>query len=213
MTDFDFGKCRRVAIMGGAFDPLHYGHLVTAQTVYDSFDVDKVVIMPLGEAPHKNMSSATAEERYEMIKAAVADNPAFAVSSMEIERKGKTYTVDTLSEIKKNNPNTEIYFVMGADEITSVERWKQPEKLLKMCDFIAVTRPGFDNEKVKNKIDSIRKKYGCNIFFLEVPSLDISSTELREKIRSGKNVKYLIPKETEKYIADHDLYKEGKNNA
>ena len=82
-----------------------------------------------------------------------------------------------------------------------------------MCDFIAVTRPGFDNEEVKNKIDSIRKKYGCNIFFLEVPSLDISSTELREKIRSGKNVKYLIPKETEKYIADHDLYKEGKNNA
>ena len=101
MTDFNFGKCRRVAIMGGAFDPLHYGHLVTAQTVYDSFDVDKVVIMPLGEAPHKNMSSATAKERYEMIKAAVADNPAFAVSSMEIERKGKTYTVDTLSEIKK----------------------------------------------------------------------------------------------------------------
>lgn len=158
------------------------------------------------------MSSATAEERYEMIKAAVADNPLLRFLPGD-RKKGKTYTVDTLSEIKKNNPNTEIYFVMGADEITSVERWKQPEKLLKMCDFIAVTRPGFDNEEVKNKIDSIRKKYGCNIFFLEVPSLDISSTELREKIRSGKNVKYLIPKETEKYIADHDLYKEGKNNA
>ena len=87
------------------------------------------------------------------------------------------------------------------------------EKLLKMCDFIAVTRPGFDNKEVKNKIDSIRKKYGCNIFFLEVPSLIYPLRSFSEKIRSGKNVKYLIPKETEKYIADHDLYKEGKNNA
>ena len=209
MCDFDFGKCHKVAIMGGAFDPPHYGHLVTAQTVYDNFDVDKVIIMPLGDAPHKNMSSTTAKERYEMAKAAVADNPAFEVSSMEIEREGKTYTVDTLSEIKKNNPEIEIYFVMGADEITAVESWKQPERLLKMCSFIAVTRPGFDNETVEKKVEGLKRKYGCNIYFLEVPSLDISSTELREKIRHGKNVKYLVPKETEKYIADHDLYKEG----
>ena len=210
MSDFDFSGCSKIAIMGGAFDPIHYGHLVTAQTVYENFDVDRVVIMPLGDAPHKEMKGACARERYEMVKRAVKDNPAFTVSAMEVERKGKTYTVDTISEIKKINPGLIIYFVMGADEIQSIDTWREPARLLGMCRIIAVTRPGFDVEKEMKAVENTKKKYGCEIHFLEVPSLDISSTDLRNRIKSGKAVKYLIPIEAEKYIDEHELYKEGK---
>ena len=213
MADFDFRLCRKIAIMGGAFDPIHYGHLVTAQAVYDNFDVDRVVIMPLGDAPHKEMNGAAAAQRYEMAEAAVKDNPAFAVSPMEVNRAGKTYTVDTISEIKRINPGLTIYFVMGADQIQAIETWRQPERLLKLCSIIAVTRPGFDTAHIKRTIDRVKGKYGCDIYFLEVPSLDISSTDLRERIKEGRAVKYLMPDEAEKYIDEHDLYKEGNDNA
>lgn len=213
MADFDFRLCGKIAIMGGAFDPIHYGHLVTAQAVYDNFDVDRVVIMPLGDAPHKEMNGAAAAQRYEMAEAAVKDNPAFAVSPMEVNRAGKTYTVDTISEIKRINPGLTIYFVMGADEIQSIETWRQPERLLKLCSIIAVTRPGFDTAHIKQIIGRVKEKYGCEIYFLEVPSLDISSTDLRERIKEGRAVRYLMPHEAEKYIDEHDLYKEGNDNA
>lgn len=181
--------------------------------MYDNFDVDRVVIMPLGDAPHKEMNGAAAAQRYEMAEAAVKDNPAFAVSPMEVNRAGKTYTVDTISEIKRINPALTIYFVMGADEIQAIETWRQPERLLKLCSIIAVTRPGFDAAHIKRTIDRVKGKYGCDIYFLEVPSLDISSTDLRERIKEGRAVKYLMPDEAEKYIDEHDLYKEGNDNA
>lgn len=205
--DFDFKSCNKIALIGGAFDPIHYGHLVTAQTVYDNFDVDRVVIMPLGDAPHKEMSGAEAFNRYEMAKRAAEDNPAFAVSAMEIERKGKTYTVDTISEIKAINPDIIIYFVMGADEILSVDSWREPERLLKMCSFVAVTRPGFDKAGVMEKTASVREKYGCEIYFLEVPALDISSSDLRDRLRNGKSVRYLMPDAVVRYIEEKHLYK------
>ncbi len=205
--DFDFKSCKKIALMGGAFDPIHYGHLVTAQTVYDNFDVDRVVIMPLGNAPHKEMKGVSALDRYEMAKRAVCDNTALAVSAMEIERQGKTYTVDTVAEIKKINPKMTVYFVMGADEILSIDYWKEPERLLKMCSVIAVTRPGFDKKRVMEKTESVREKYGCEIYFLEVPALDISSSDIRDRLREGKSAKYLLPDQTLRYIEDNHLYK------
>ncbi len=207
--DFDFKSCKRIALMGGAFDPIHYGHLVTAQTVYDNFNLDRVVIMPLGDAPHKEMKGASAYHRFEMARLAAADNDAFGVSAMEVNRGGKTYTVDTIAEIKAINPGLEIYFVMGADEILSIESWREPERLLKMCAFIAVTRPGFDKSRVEEKTKTIREKYGCEIYFLEVPALDISSSDIRERIKKGKSARYLTGDETLKYIEKNCLYKEG----
>lgn len=209
MGSFDFRSCDKVAVIGGAFDPIHYGHLAAAQTVYENFYVDRVVLMPLGDAPHKNMSSTTADERFKMVMAAVSDNPAFAVSDMEIRRSGKTYTVDTVEQIKSINPNIDIYFVMGADELESIDTWRQPQKIFSLCRVIAVSRPGYNTEGLIRKIDEVKKKYKGEAYFLEIPSLDISSSDLRKKIKDGKSVKYLMPKEAEKYIIEHDLYKEG----
>ena len=205
--DFDFRPCKKTAIMGGAFDPIHYGHLAAAQTVFDRLDVEKVVFMPLGDAAHKHMEGASAADRYEMTRLAVEDNEAFAVSDMEIRREGKTYTVDTIGEIRKQNPDIKLYFIMGADEIMSLESWRQPEVLLKMCSFAAVTRPGYSNEAVKAQAERLMHKYGCDIRFIEIPSLDISSSELRQRIKDSRSIKYLLPKETEEYIYSHNLYK------
>ncbi len=193
--------------MGGAFDPPHFGHFVTAQTVYDSFDVDKVIIMPLGDAPHKANSRTKAEDRYNMVLAGIDDNNAFDISDMEINRKGKTYTVDTIAEIKKINPELKIYFVIGADEAKMLDTWHEPERLLKMCSFIAVSRPGFDRNELIKTVDEVRKKYCCDIHYIDVPALDISSSDLREKISEGRSIKYLVPDKTEKYINEHNLYR------
>lgn len=204
--DFDFKSCNSIALIGGAFDPPHFGHLVAAQTISDKFNVDKVVIMPLGDAPHKIMNGAKAVDRYNMVKEAAGDNSAFDVSAMEIERNGKTYTVDTISEIKKINPNIKIYFVMGADEILEIENWRQPEKLLSMCSFIAVTRPGFTQLEVEKKTKQLKNKYGCDIYFTEIPGMDISSSDLRNRVKNGESIKYLVPEKVEKYIEKHKLY-------
>ena len=181
MSKADFKKYKSIAIMGGAFDPPHFGHFVTAQTVYDSFDVDKVIIMPLGDAPHKANSRTKAEDRYNMVLAGIDDNDAFDISDMEINRKGKTYTVDTIAEIKKINPD--------------------------MCSFIAVSRPGFDRNELIKTVDEVRKKYCCDIHYIDVPALDISSSDLRGKISEGRSIKYLVPDKTEKYINEHNLYR------
>ena len=207
MSKADFKKYKSIAIMGGAFDPPHFGHFVTAQTVYDSFDVDKVIIMPLGDAPHKENSRTKAEDRYNMVLAGIDDNDAFDISDMEINRKGKTYTVDTIAEIKKINPELKIYFVIGADEAKMLDTWHEPERLLKMCSFIAVSRPGFDRNELIKIVDEVRKKYCCDIHYIDVPALDISSSDLREKISEGRSIKYLVPDKTEKYINEHNLYR------
>ena len=209
MDGFDFKSCGRIALVGGAFDPVHFGHLAAAQTVYESFDVDRVVLMPLGDAPHKSLSSTPAAERYEMVREAVRDNPALAVSDMEIRRGGKTYTVDTLRQIKDINPDMDIYFVMGADEFKAIDTWREPESLFSLCRVIAVSRPGYDTASLIKKTAEVKERYVGEASFLEVPSLDISSSDLRKRIRDGRSVKYLIPKEAEEYIIRHDLYKEG----
>lgn len=210
---FDFKSCGRAAVMGGAFDPIHYAHLVTAQAVYDSFDVDRVVLMPLGNAAHKKMEGAGAADRYEMTRLAVEGNPAFEVSDMEVKREGKTYTVDTVAEIMSINPQLRLYFVMGADEILSVESWREPERLLKMCSFIAVNRPGYGKDDVREKIEALKEKYDCDIHFLEIPWLGISSSDIRKRIRENRAIKYLLPEKTERYIFEKGLYKEGNTNA
>lgn len=206
MESFDFRKYKSIAIMGGTFDPLHNGHLVTAQAVYDTFNVDKVVIIPLGDAPHKDRQLSNALDRYRMVSDAIGDNNAFAVSDMEINRQGKTYTVDTIEEIKRLNPDIIVYFIIGADEVNMVENWKSPSKLLKMCRFVAVSRPGYKISDLIKKVETVRKKFGCEMYFLEVPALDISSSELREKVKEHKSIKYLVPKEIEDYINEHKLY-------
>lgn len=205
-------KCKSFAIMGGTFDPIHYGHLVTAAAVKHKFNVDKILFIPTGRPAHKDNSKVVDNEiRYKMTCMAVESNPDFLVSRMEIDRPGKTYSVDTVRQLKEIcGKDVRFYFITGADAILDIFTWRNPEELMSLCEFIAVTRPGYAKKEMIDGIVNIVERYGSKIYYLEVPALDISSSDIRYRIRTGMPVKYLLPECVEEYIYSNKLYFEDK---
>ena len=200
----------RFAVMGGTFDPIHYGHLVTAEAVRDEYKLDKVLFMPSGTPPHKmNRTTSDSDHRYLMTAFATITNPYFEVSRAEIDRTGITYTVDTIEELRKDyGENAEIYFITGADAILEIFTWRNVERLFKMCFFVAATRPGIHGKDMEEKLNEIEAIYRKKIFSIEVPSLAISSTDIRNRIKNSKTVRYLLPESVENYIRKKGLYLE-----
>ena len=198
----------KLAIMGGKLDPIHIGHLVTAEEVRHEFDVDEVIFVPTGHPPHKShINMTTSEHRYLMTVLATAANASFKVSRMEIEREGVTYTIDTIKELKRiYGEHVQLYFITGADAIHKILSWKDSAELLKMCEFVAVTRPGYNKEELIKQIEDLNRTYATNINFLEVPALAISSSNIRSRMGKGKPIKYLVPQEVENYIKKYNLY-------
>lgn len=205
----DIKNCKKIAIMGGTFDPIHYGHLVAAETVRALINAEKVLFIPTGRPPHKNNKTVEHDEhRYLMTVLATANNPYFNVSRIEIDRPGITYTIDTIQSLKKIcSPETEIYFITGADAINEILTWKNTVELFKICKFVAVTRPGYDKDSLLKTLNSYKEKYEINLIFAEVPALSISSTDIRNRVISQKPIKYLLPDEVEQYIMKFGLYK------
>ncbi len=205
----DIKNCRRIAVMGGTFDPIHYGHLVAAETVRQELDIEKVLFIPTGRPPHKNNGMVEHNEhRYLMTVLATAKNPYFNVSRIEIDRPGMTYTVDTIRSLKKIcGDETEIFFITGADAVSQILTWKDSERLLGMCNFVAVTRPGYDREKMRKNIVDMESRFESSLYFIEVPALAISSTDIRNRIIASKTIKYLLPDDVEQYIIKFGLYK------
>lgn len=199
---------KKIGILGGTFDPIHYGHLITAQWAKENFALDKVIFIPAGMPPHKTDKAVlSAKHRYQMTLLATIDVPYFEVSSMEIHREGPSYTIDTIKELSAYySSKTEIFFITGADSILELHTWNRYEELLKSCHFIAATRQGYDTKEFLKRIGEIQQKYGKRIFNMEIPAVGISSTELRSRIQAGKTVKYLIPSSVEKYIKKYRLY-------
>ncbi|MGL4361970.1 MAG: nicotinate-nucleotide adenylyltransferase [Cellulosilyticaceae bacterium] len=202
-------RCRRIAIMGGTFDPIHMGHLVTAEAVRHEFNIDEVIFVPTGIQPHKlNMSVTSTEHRYLMTVLATTENEFFRVSRMEIDRTGITYTIDTIKELHLlYGEETKLYFITGADAVHEILTWKNSEELFKICTFIAVTRPGYDKNKLIVKIEELRNSYASNIYFLEVPALSISSSDIRKRVKDNSTIKYLVTPAVENYINKYSLYK------
>lgn len=199
---------RRLGIMGGTFDPIHYGHLVAAEEALVQFNLDRVVFMPTGTPvakAHELVSSA--EHRYLMAVLATASNPDFEVSRMEVERPGPTYTVDTLEALhERHGKSADLYFITGADAVWEILTWKDPDRLAGLCRFIAVTRPGYD-------LDGARKMHEqaastVQVDFIEVPALAISSTDIRRRVGARGPVKYLMPETVRAYIEKNGLYRE-----
>ncbi|WP_372996545.1 nicotinate-nucleotide adenylyltransferase [Lutispora sp.] len=201
---------KRFAVMGGTFDPIHYGHLVTAEAVRDKFKLEKVLFMPTNNPPHKMHRPTTdAYHRYLMTVLATITNPYFEVSRLEIERSGITYTVDTIRELRRiHGEDAEIYFITGADAILEILTWHNVEELLGMCQFVAATRPGFYYHDMEQKLEEIKSKYDKEIYSIEVPSLAISSTDIRYRINNNKTIRYLLPESVEHYIRKNNLYLE-----
>ncbi len=204
----DFQDCKSIAIMGGTFDPIHNGHLVTAEAVRHRFKVDRVVFIPTGHPAHKTDKQVTHNEhRYLMTVLATMRNENFDVSRIEIDRPGITYTIDTIEALKKIcRPDVRLYFITGADAIHQIMSWKEPERLLTLCDFVAVTRPGYRKNQMFEEIGEIREKFASRIHYMEVPALAISSSDIRERARKGEPIKYLLPQEVEDYIHKFKLY-------
>ncbi len=202
-------RTSRIAVMGGTFDPIHYGHLVAAEAVRFEYNFDKVIFIPAGKPAHKQKKQITnAEHRYNMTVLATVTNPYFEVSRIELDRVGITYTIDTIKALKKMlDVKTEIYFITGADAILDILTWYNVEELLDLCDFIAATRPGFNKKDLEQKLIEIKSKYDKDIFMIEIPSLAISSTDIRDRMANGKPIKYLLPETVENYIHQSGLYR------
>lgn len=211
------GRIKRLGIMGGTFDPIHYGHLVAAEAARHSFSLDRVLFVPAARPPHKEPATVSAaEHRYVMAVLATISNPDFRASPLELERKGPSFTVDTLRHLREQfGENTDLFFITGADAIVEITTWKNVDGVLDQAEFIAATRPGHSYSQFRNFLDTLEPGQRQKIHRLEVPLLAISSSDIRERVRTGRPIRYLLPEGVEQYIFQHNLYsrKQGEPGA
>ncbi len=197
----------RLGILGGTFDPPHFGHLLMADSARMEMQLDEVVFVPAGLPPHKRKKGesprASGSQRMEMVKLAIADNPFFQAWDYELKKDGPDYTIETLRYLKKNLPGIDLYFIMGKDSLEEIFSWKDPTEILTEYDIIVVSREGDPNqtiEKIKEKNSRAR------LFPVEMPSVNISSTELRKRIKEKGRIAYLTPPSVESYIFENKIY-------
>lgn len=197
-----------IGIMGGTFDPIHFGHLRAAEEVLQGFGLERVIFMPSGKPPHKPLSEVTdAEHRYMMTLLATVDHPHFEVSRIEIDRPGPSYTLDSLKELKKVfSSEKALYFITGLDAILEIHTWNGYRELFEIADFIAVTRPGYSMETLSSLEKAIGKECFSRIHPFPVTLLAISSRDIRRRVREGKSIRYLVPDPVMKYIEKERLY-------
>jgi nicotinate-nucleotide adenylyltransferase len=196
----------RLGLMGGTFDPPHYGHLVIAEEARLVFGLDRVDFVTSADPPHKQEREITpAEHRYAMTLLSVASNPFFRVSRREIERAGPSYSVDTLRDYGREWPGAELFFITGADAILEILTWRRAEEAVRLCTFIAATRPGYDLSRLERVLPP---EYLSRVRTVSVPGVEISSTAIRERIARGKSIRYLVAEPVEQYIATYGLYRE-----
>ena len=195
-------KTLNIGIFGGTFNPIHYGHLINCAMIKDDLPLEKIIFLPSKMPVHKNLKgNISPEDRYEMIKLAVKDNSDFDVSRIEIDRTSKSYTVTTLKQLIEIYRDDKLFFILGIDALQDIGTWKDYEKILGMVSFIVMKRAGIIYNK--NKIDSQAKE----ILFYNNPIIEISSQEIRKRVKCGKTIKYLVHPDVEKYIINKELYK------
>lgn len=199
--------------MGGTFDPIHIGHLFLAHEAMQVFGLDRVIFMPSGLGPHKKrQNTADKRHRFAMVAAAVQDEPRFEVSSLEIDREGYSYTIDTLKSLQGLYPNDEFVFITGADAFLTIETWKDYDLLLKNMAFVAAYRPESDyaQQEMMSKLEALVQRlcqtHGATIKILQLIGLDVSSTVIRERIAKGQQVHYLVPEPVLQIIEERGLY-------
>ncbi len=196
-----------IGIIGGTFDPIHYGHLLLGERFRQELKLDKIVFMPTGRSYHKMDNNVKSSEiRYEMIKLAIKDNPYFIVSDIEIKRGGNTYTCDTIKELQSKYKGVNFYFVIGTDILFTIETWKNVDWLFKNIKFLLAMRTGHDEKAIEEQLEHLRKDRGADIILRNFELVNISSSRIRENVKDGKSIKYLLPVEVEKFIFEKELY-------
>lgn len=198
---------KKYGIFGGSFNPIHYGHLMICEYIKEEMGLDKVIFIPTGNPPHKEIG-VSAEDRYEMVRLAISPNPDFEISDIETTRVNLSYTVDTIRELKKIYKEEKLYFLIGLDSLFQLKTWKKIGDLSQEIEFVVALRPGYiDKEEINNEIDFLRENFGTKINLINTPLYEISSTDLRDRIHEGKSLRYLIPKKVLDYIEESGFYK------
>lgn len=198
---------KKIGLLGGTFNPIHTGHLLLAETAKDHFDLDRVIFIPAGKNPFKKRNKGiTRKQRLEMVELAIASNPSFEVSTIELDRPGISYTIDTITEIQKNYPECELYFITGADIMFEITLWKGAETLLRSVKFITTFRPGYSHTKLDACIKTLQSDYHAQIFKLFNKEMDIASSDIRQRLKDGHSIRYLLPESVEDYIRKNRLY-------
>lgn len=198
----------KIGIMGGTFDPIHNGHLMIAEYAYRQYGLDEIWFLPNGNPPHKDNPDITrAKERVEMIKLAIRPFPYFRLNTYESDRKEKSYSYQTLEYFRKNYPEHEFSFIIGADSLLKIETWVHPEKIIRCMTILAACRDDMDSPReMYQQIHYLNEKYQGDIRFLQTPLLAVSSYEIREKIRKGQLEQLELPESVFTYILEKELY-------
>lgn len=196
----------RLGVLGGTFDPIHIGHLFAGEEARTRLGLERVLFVPAGAPPHKRYQRITStEHRLNMVQLAIADNPHFALSRVDVDRFGPCYTVDTMALLRDEyGPETELYFIMGSDSLAELLTWRKPERLIRLCRIAALARPGFHLDL--QELNHLLPEAMTRVQLLEMPLLQISSTDLQRRVRLGLSIKYLTPSAVEAYIYRHGLY-------
>ena len=198
---------KKTGIMGGTFNPIHIGHLLLAENAKETFGLDEILFIPSGFSYMKSeMEVAPKNMRLEMTRLAIADNPSFLLSPIEVEREGNSYTCDTLVLLRREEPAADFYFIAGADSLFAMENWKQPEKIFHHCTVLASVREGSSNSELMDKISYLEDKFHADIRFIDMKEIAVSSTDIRDRIRMGKSIRYMVPDKVIAYIEEHHLY-------
>ena len=193
-------SCEKFGIFGGTFNPPHMAHLLAAEGVRDHLRLNKILFVPAAIPPHKLKEDVIpVQHRLEMVRLAIQGNPSFELSDIEVRRKGPSYTIDTVRELKRKEPDCEFHLIMGIDLLIDFETWRDPDKILKECKLVAMNRPGFD-------LGFVDKDLLARVELVNVPSIDISSTNIRRRVKSGRSIRYLVPVAVENYIRENSIY-------
>ncbi len=196
----------RIGVLGGTFDPIHIGHLVIAEEARVELELEQVVFIPAGLPPHKlDYPLSPVEHRLAMVELAIASNPRFTISRVDIDRPGPSYSVDTIELLRGQwGAGVGIYFIMGSDSLRDILTWHEPQRLIRLCYFAVVNRPGYqaDLEELETFLPGIASR----VRMLHAPELAISSTEIRRRVHEGLPIKYQVPEAVEAYICQHHLY-------
>lgn len=196
----------KVGILGGSFDPVHLGHLIMAEEARVKLELDEVLFIPAGHQWLKGRELSPSHHRWEMLSLAIKSNPFFKPSRIEIDRPGPSYTVDTLSLLHKEREGDEFFFLLGWDALKELPSWKEPGRIIKLCRLVALPRPPFlppDLIALEKALPGVSSR----VILLEAPLIYISSTEIRERVKRGLSIRYLVPEAVEGYIFSHGLYK------
>ncbi len=194
--------------MGGSFDPPHIGHFLMAETAITELGLERVLFIPTGKIVYKSDNDrAGGMDRYKMLKTVVDRNPGFCITDMEVSQKETTYTANTLKRLKAELPDARLNFIVGADSLDYMDKWYSPEIIFELCTVAAMKRSTIPEKRFLGKVEYLRAKFSADIRIVDMPFVDVSSTDLRERIRSGESIRYFCDDEIIEYISRNNLYK------